>query len=320
MAKEYRFHITGPGGGESRDATELVQSITVSGDIRQTARELTASLVIPRDGSAEIPPLNEGAWLTLEAEQKTRFFGPLLTCSTTSQSFVASISALDRGRFLAGNEGFYKFTDTTPEAAARTICKDHGIPVASLAATGASFTKDYPGTSLDKIIRDMYAMAGDQNGKRYQVRFTGEGSLEVVEKPDTASLEIVQTMGVSNTWNIEKLNNRVAIYTDDGALVRNVDDSASIALNGVLTHVLKQTEDKDAGAEAQAWLEDNGLQQTLTVEVLDPPLDLVAGSAVKLRDTGSGVSGLFWVDHDTFTWKNKQLYGKFKLNFRNIME
>ena len=69
----------------------------------------------------------------------------------------------------------------------------------------------------------------------------------------------------------------------------------------------------------RAWLEDNGLQQNLTVEVLDPPLDLITGAAVILRDTGSGMSGLFWVDGDTHTWKNGQHFGKFKLNFRNLM-
>lgn len=322
MADEFAYHffVTGPGGGESRDSTQLVQVLSWTGDIRQTARELTASLVIPRDGSVEVPPLEEGSWLTLEAEERTRFFGPLLTCSTNSQSFLVSLSALDRGRFLAGNQGFYKFTDVTAEEAARTICGDFDIPVASLAATGVPLSQNFPGTStLDQIIRKLYTMAGEENGKRYQLRFTGEGALEVVEKPDTASLEIAQTMGVTNTWNIEKLNNRVAIYTDDGALVRNVDDGASLSLNGQLSHVIVQRSGEDAGAEAQAWLEDNGLQQSLTVEVLNPPLDLLAGSAVILRDTGSGVSGLFWVDTDTHTWKNGQHFGKFSLNFRNIM-
>lgn len=300
QAFAYHLFVTGPGGGESRDVTELVQTVTWTGDIRQTARELSAALALPRDGGAEIPPLEEGAWLTMQAESRTLFFGPLVQCTTNSQSVVVSLSALDRGRFLAGNQGFYKFRDTTPEAAAAAICADFGIPTASLAATGIPLSQNFPGTStLDQIIRKLYAMAGDQNGKRYQLRFTGEGFLEVVEKPDTAGMEIAQTMGVVNTWNIEKLNNRVAIYTDDGALVRYVDDSGSIGLNGQLSHVIVQRSGEDAGAEARAWLEDNGLRQTLTVEVLNPPLGLMAGSAVLLRDTGSGVSGLFWVDADT---------------------
>lgn len=319
MDGSYQLILAGPGGGGSRDVTALVQSVTWSGDIRQTARELQTALVIPRDGSVEIPSLEEGAWLSLQAESRTLFSGPLLQCTTNSQSFVVNLSALDRGRFLAGNEGFYKFVGAAAEAAAGTICGDFGIPVGRLAATGVPLTQNFPGKSLDTIIRTLYTMAGEQNGKRYVLRFTGDGTFEVLEKPTAATLEIARTMGVTNTWNIENLQNQAAIYTDDGALVRTVDDAASQRLNGVLSHVIRQSSGKDAGAEAEAWLADHGLQQNLTVQVAEPPLDLMAGGAVLLRDTGSGVSGLFWVDADTHSWRNGIHTGKFTLNFRNIM-
>ena len=323
MAEEFANHLllTAPGGGSTRDITQLVQWVTCQGDIRQTARELSAALAVPQDGSVEPPALEEGAWLTWQAGGKTLFFGALLQCTTNSQSATVDISALDRGRFLAGNRGWYKFTDATPEAATALICGDFGIPVGALAATGVPLTQNFPGTSsLDKIIRTLYALAGEKNGKRYVLRFTGEGALEVAEKPAAATLEITQTMGVTNTWDITGLCTGVAIYTDDGALVRRVEDSAAQARSGRLEHVITQRSGQDADGEARAWLEDNGLQQTLTVEVLSPPLELIAGSAVLLRDTGSGVSGLFWVDTDTHTWKNGQHLGKFTLNFRNIME
>ncbi|MCC2259675.1 hypothetical protein AAAT94_00690, partial [Intestinimonas aquisgranensis] len=118
----YTLLLTAPGGGSTRDITQLVQSVTWQGDIRQTARELSAALVVPRDGSVEPPALEEGAWLTLQTEGKSLFFGALLQCTTSSQSAVVDVSALDRGRFLAGNRGWYKFTDATPEAAAALIC------------------------------------------------------------------------------------------------------------------------------------------------------------------------------------------------------
>ena len=151
------------------------------------------------------------------------------------------------------------------------------------------------------------------------LRFTGAGALEVVEKPSSATVEIQSTMSVTNTWDISKLQNSVAIYTDTGALVRRVQDQGSIDLNGRLEHVIIQRKDEDAGPEAQAWLEDHGLQQNLTVETLGDTR-LISGSAVKLRDTGSGVSGLFWIETDTHTWKNKNYFTKVKLNFRNLMD
>ena len=247
------------------------------------------------------------------------FTGPLLTATTSSQDSLVDLSALDRGRFLVGNEGWYSFSGVTPETAAAAIARDYGIPVGALASTGVSVSRKCRGVALEKILRTLYGLAGEQSGKRYLVRFTGDGALEVVEKPSTASLSIVSTMAVTNTWDITNLQNSVAIRTQEGALVRRVEDAASVALNGRLEHVITQRDGEDAGKEAQAWLADNGLQQNLTVETLGDPR-LITGGAVLLRDTGSGVSGLFWIDGDTHTWKNGQYYCKLTLNFRNLVD
>lgn len=319
MALAYEMLLTPPGGGTPRDLAQLVQSITWSGSDTEAARALAVSLAVPRDGSVEPPKLVEGAALTFRIEGKPIFTGPLTSATTTSQSAVVDLSALDNGRFLVKNEGWYQFQNASPEQAAAAVCGDFGIPVAALAPGGATASRKFPGVTLDKIIKTMYALAAEQNGKRFVLRFTGEGALEVVEKPSSATVEIQSTMSVTNTWDISKLQNSVAIYTDTGALVRRLEDAASIALNGRLEHIITQRDGEDAGAEAQAWLEDHGLQQNLTVETLGD-MRLISGNAVMLRDTGSGVSGLFWIETDTHTWKNKQYFTKVKLNFRNLMD
>ena len=316
---DYDLILTAPGGGSNRDMTQLIKELSWSGSVDQTARELSASMAVPRDGSVEPPALEEGAALTLRLDGETRFTGPLLTATATSQDALADLSALDRGRYLVGNEGWYKFTAATPEEAVVALARDYGIPVARLASTGVPVSRKFSGVALDKIIRTMYAKAGERTGKRYLIRFTGDGQLEVVERPTSASITIASTMGVTNTWDITDMQNAVAIRSDTGALVRRVEDSASTALNGRLEHVIIQRDGEDAQEEAKAWLAAHGLQQRLTVETLGDPR-LIAGQAVILRDTGSGVSGLFWVDADTHTWKNKQYFCKVTLNFRNLLD
>ena len=315
----YQLQLAAPSGGSVRDVTQLVQSITWSGSLRQTARQLSVRLVIPRDGSVEPPALAEGAALVFQSEGSPLFTGQLVTATTSTQSSGADLSALDGGRFLVGNDGWYRFDNVPAEAAAGAAASDFGIPTGRLAATGVMLRRKFPGVALDKIITTMYSLAGEQTDKRYLLRFSGSGAMEVIEKAEAASLEIAQTMGVTNTWNVTGLCNSVAIYTKEGKLVRKVEDGGSQALNGRLEHAITQQDKEDAGPEAQAWLQDHGLQQNLTVEVLDPPVSLITGEAVILRDTGSGVSGLFWVDGDTHSWKNKIHTGKFKLNFRNLM-
>lgn len=315
---DYELLLTPPGGGAVRNLAQLAVSLSWSGSVRRVSRELRGTLAVPRDGSLALPPLEEGAVLTLRREGRAIFTGPLLSCTTSSQDSLVDLSALDRGRFLTGNEGWYRFTNAAPETAAAAIARDFGIPVGKLAA-GVPVSRKFPGVTLEKIIRTMYALSGEQSGKRYLTRFTGEGALEVVEKPTTAALTIASTMEVVNTWDISNLQNSVAIYTESGALVRRVEDATSLALNGRLEHVLTQRSGQDAQVEAKAWLEEHGLSQTLTVETLGD-LRLVTGEAVLLRDTGSGVSGLFWIDADTHTWKNGQYFCKLTLNFRNLLD
>ena len=313
------LYLTGPGGGPVRDLTQLVQTVTWSGQSSQIARELSVTLAVPRDGSVEPPALEEGAALTLMVDGTPQFTGPLVSATTSTQSVLVELSALDNGRFLVGNEGWYQFSGVAAETAAAAICGEFGIPVAGLAPGGGTVSRKFAGVSLDKIIKTLYTLAAGTSGRRFLARFTGQGALEVVEKPTAATAVIQSTMGVTNTWDITGLQNSVAIRTEAGALVTRVEDGGSISRNGRLEHVLIQSDGQDPSAEAQAWLEDNGLRQTLTVETLGD-VRLITGNAVELRDTGSGVSGLFWIDSDTHTWKNKQYFTKVRLNFRNLMD
>lgn len=80
--RPYELLLTAPGGGSVQDLTQLVQDLTWSGDVRQVCRELSASIAVPRDGSVELPALEEGAVLTLRRAGKPLFTGPLLTATT----------------------------------------------------------------------------------------------------------------------------------------------------------------------------------------------------------------------------------------------
>ena len=110
---DYELILTAP-SGTSRDVTQLVQTVTWSGSDSQTARELSASLAVPRDGSVAPLELVEGAQLIFRREGTQLFAGPLLSATTSSQSSVVDLSALDRGRYLVKNEGWYQFANAAP--------------------------------------------------------------------------------------------------------------------------------------------------------------------------------------------------------------
>ncbi len=318
MDRDYSVLLTAPGGGSARDITQLIRDITWQGNISKVPREWGATLALDKRDPASLPDLAEGCQITMLVDGKAIYTGPLQSVTTDSQSVLGDITSMDRGWYLAQNEGWYRFDGTPAEQIAATVCGDFGIPVGQLAATGSKVKRKFPGVTLLQIIGTAYTIAGADNGKRYLMCFSGDGALDVVEKPETASLEIKITQAVTITWDISKLQNTVKIVTDTGAEVTVVSDAESVRQNGTLQHILQQSSGQDSQAEAEAWIQDHGLQQTLTVEV-DGDVRLITGEAILLRDTGSGVSGLFWIDSDAHTWRNGLHKTKLKLNFRNIV-
>lgn len=318
MDRDYSVLLTAPGGGSARDITQLIRDITWQGNISKVPREWGATLALDKRDPASLPDLAEGCQITMLVDGKAIYTGPLQSVTTDSQSVLGDITSMDRGWYLAQNEGWYRFDGTPAEQIASKVCGDFGIPVGKLAATGSKIKRKFPGVTLLQIIGTAYTMAGAATGKRYLMRFSGDGTLDVVEKPETASLEIKITQAVTITWDISKLQNTVKIVTDTGAEVTVVSDAESVRQNGTLQHIIQQSSGQDSQAEAEAWIQDHGLQQTLTVEV-DGDVRLITGEAILLRDTGSGVSGLFWIDSDTHTWRNGLHKTKLKLNFRNIV-
>ena len=79
-----------------------------------------------------------------------------------------------------------------------------------------------------------------------------------------------------------------------------------------------ESSDVDIDKEAQKLLEDGAMTQTVTVNVLGD-LSLITGKTVVVRENKTGLQGIFWIDADVHTWKNKNYYTKLTLNCRNVM-
>ena len=307
--------------GTRYDATQRVGTLSWGGSVKQTARQVETDLVQPDDGSLPALPTENGSGVQLLLDGEAVFTGVAVTRKRSTQGQTVTLSALDRGFYLAGNQGWYTYRDAAPEQAVAALCADFGIPVGTLAPAGARVQRKFPGTALDQIAATLYNLAGEQTGRQFLLRFDGQGRLEAVEKPRTAALEIAPGKNLQQltvTEDISKLCNAVAIYTGTGRLVRVVEGGESIAAFGRLRQVLRQRDGEDAGAEARAILADEGQQQTMTVDCLGDRA-LVTGNAVILRDNVTGAAGLCWIDGDTHTWKNGQHFCRLTLNFRSIV-
>jgi len=314
MSDELNLLING------RECAERVQAVTWAGSISECARTLDFGLFDP-EGAV---PCEMGSRVVYRRGGTVLLDGFIFSRGRDMEGAVLDLSCADRGLYLKRNKTAYKFKSTTPEAITRRICGDFGITVGTLAETGVPISRNYPGVSLYAMIATAYSLAAEQTGERYAIRFRGE-ALEVVAKRKGTETLVIQPgsnlRGGTVTESVESMINQVAIYDDNGVKVGTYRDEEAIGLYGLMQEYLKQIKDKDSAKEAKKLLEDNGVTQKISVTVDPGHPDLIAGNCVVLRESVTGLYGLFWIDADAHTWTKDGGYStKLTLNFKNIMD
>lgn len=315
------LQLTGKSGGW--DITQLIQTVTWSGNYRQCSRTLSFELLSTyQDDSVPAVPCELGDTVQLTSEGKECFLGYVFSRSKSLNSSTITVDCFDRGIYLKRNQGVYQFKNQTPESIAARVCGDFGIPVGNLAATGVPITRNFIGTDLYQIIMTAYTLAAEQTGKSYLPVFRGQ-ALDVIEKSASVSLVIegkVNLINAACSESVEKMVNQVAIYDKNNTLLKTVGNQESIKLYGLMQQYLKQGDDQeDTNAKAQKLLDDNGYSQKMTVENLGD-VSCITGNSVVVKESYTGVNGLFYIDEDTHTWKNGLYLNKLVLNFKNIMD
>ena len=304
----------------THDVTKIMTFWTWSGDKATISRQFAGEIVYIENSKLPVPEL--GDLLTMVDGSKL-FVGVVLLRSLGSEDNTMSFTAFDYGYYLQRNDGTYKFTGATPEEMTRTACADRDIPIAQLPSTGIQLWRKFAGVKLNQMITTAWTLASEKNGKVYAIRYTPSGLL-VKERSIGASNLVLQAssnlMNATTKEDASQMTNSVAIYDSNGNLLRKVGDDAAQALYGVMEQHITQSEDKaaDADASAKKLLEDGMLQKTVTVNVLGDT-SLLTGETVVVNEPKTGLVGVFWIDDDVHTWKNKNYYTKLTLNCRNVM-
>ena len=304
----------------THDVTKIMTFWTWSGDKSTISRQLAGEVVYIENSRLPVPEL--GDLLTMVDGDKL-FVGVVLLRSLGSEDNTMSFTAFDYGYYLRRNDGTYKFTGATPEEMTRLACSDRNIPIAQLPSTGIQLWRKFAGVKLDQLITTAWTLASEKNSKVYAIRDTPSGLLVKERSISTSNLVLQASSNLMNATTKEdasQMTNSVAIYDSNGNLLRKVGDDAAQALYGVMEQHLTQSENNaaDADASAKKLLEDGMLQKTVTVNVLGDT-SLLTGETVVVNEPKTGLVGVFWIDADVHTWKNKNYYTKLTLNCRNVM-
>ena len=302
------------------DLSNAVESITWSGDYKSCSRKLEFSLVSTVHGKpnprADLPLSS----IVLFIENgKELFRGFVWEKEKSTDGNSTKYLAYDYGERLNKIKVSYNIKNETPTSIVNKICSEYGLSKGSIASSTVKIKKLFIGTSIYDTIMTAYTEEFKTTGKKYMLHYKGD-KLYVSEK-GTVTLTVGFEEGkniISSTFreSISSMVNKVLIVDEDGKKVSEVKDDNMIKIHGLFQEVYKKQEGKDANIEAKNLL--NGVEKTCSLSGFGDN-SCVTGCGVQIKDSYTGLTGLFYIDSDTHTWQGNDYKIDLELNFKNIM-
>lgn len=300
----------------------LCLSIVWSGDFKSCARTLVFKYAVsasdPSVPKFDVEIMNPVSFFIEGVD--AAFTGNIWKLDKQAGASFFTATCYDRGYYLKKIKVSKRYSKKSPEDIAAELCEEYGIETAHIVPAGITVTKNFFGKSIYDIIMSCYTLASESNGKQYQLSFIGN-RLSVFQRGETSGVVIdgqYNMISANMSQSAENVVTRVKIYNSDDKFVKDIDNNEARELYGVLQEYLKQTKDDNSEKKAQELLKKGKLEQKVTVENLGDK-NCVCGKSLIVRDSFSGVDGLFYIDGDTHTWQNSQYTNKLTLNFENIM-
>ena len=306
---------------EKLDISDLVSKVTIQGDYTQGARRLDCSYMASSlDSNIPIAQIQEFNFMYFYQDNKLVFMGTIYEISKDSSNNLITFYAYDEGVRTLKTKATYNFVDKTVTEIVNIIVKEFNIPCESFIKSDIKITKIFLSQTLYDIFMSIYTIVSQNTGKKYMLEWTVEGKMRIVEKGiitlDVAFEEGYNLMSSSYTVNLDNIINRIAIYDEAYNYIKDVRDEESIKLYGIFQDAIKQTNNTDVTEEAKSKLK--GVERKCTLSGFGD-YTCVTGRGVKIKDTYTGLVGLFYIDADTHTWENGIYSIDLELNFKNIM-
>jgi hypothetical protein len=307
---------------KNKDITEIVTSITWSGDYKQAARKLEFGVAVsPHDYYLPKHYIALGDMIKLlDDKDKELFQGYVFTKEKSISGTEMMITTYDGLIYLLKSKGTYNFKNMSPEQITSKVCGDFGIPIGNLISTGITLNRIFDGESIYSIIMTAYTLASKRNGKKYIPRMIN-GKLHVIEKGKTVTEYVLdgESNIIDSTYSesIENMVNRVKIYDENGKQIGKVENADWIKKYGILQDVYKKEKGANVNAIAKSMLQ--GIEKTAEIEGLGN-IECITGNAVKIKEPYTGLTGLFYIDNDEHTWQDGQHTMSLGLSFKNIMD
>lgn len=303
------------------DVSRLVNSAVGAGTRSGCTRTLTVNIAQSYSDS-RIPRFDfaTGQEVLFSANGYS-FYGVVGNVQVSTGSKTATLKCYDFGLYLKRNVINRKINDKTPQAAAKLLCSGYGIPFGYFAPTADfTFSRNFINTTLYSAVMTGYALAGRKTMSKYLLVFDGD-RLSIIRSGCLIAgvldrLEVKKNITLATySESIENAVNRVDLYDDDGKLLDRITGDTSY---GIMAKSVTKTE-AHGTAYAEKLIRDNKKARSAKITVLGRA-DCVTGNAVLVHEPNTGLTGKFYIDADTHTWKNGTYITQLTLNYENVMD
>lgn len=305
--------------GEKIDITNLLINVTWSGDYKSCARKLEFSLISsPMDKNipkVDIPIMSIISFYEDDNELFRGFVYEREKSSDNAMSFLC----YDYCAKLNDIKVSKNIKNQTASTIYNNFLTEYGLNKGDIIQANTGVTKVFLGVTAYDMIMTAYTEEAKATGKKYMLYSKGDkfcANEKGIVKLKLSFEEGKNILSSSFKESVSNMVNKVLIVDENGNKVSEVKNDEWLKTYGLFQDVYKQQEDKDSNAEANAMLKD--IEQTCSLTGFGDTT-CITGYGVQVKDTHTGLVGLFYIDSDTHTWEGGNYTIDLELNFKNIM-
>lgn len=305
--------------GEKLDITNLLINVTWSGDYKSCARKLEFSLVsssydinIPK---VDIPLMSVISFYEDDNELFKGFVYEREKSSDNSMSFLC----YDYCAKLNDIKVSKNIKNQTASTIYNNFLTEYGLNKGDIVSASTNISKVFLGVTAYDMIMTAYTEEAKKTGKKYMVYSKGDKFYSTEKGIIKLSLSFEEGKNILSSnfkESVSNMVNKVLIVDENGNKVSEVKNEEWHKAYGLFQDVYKQQEGKDSNAEAKTMLKD--IEQTCSLTGFGDTT-CITGMGVQVKDTYTGLVGLFYIDSDTHTWEGGNYTIDLELNFKNIM-
>ncbi|WP_418658046.1 XkdQ/YqbQ family protein [Clostridioides difficile] len=307
--------------GNIYDITDIVEKVTWSGDYKSPSRTLEFSIVqSASDINFQQINIPIASTVCFYVDDKEIYRGMIINRSKDSSNNSISFVSKDMGFLLTQSEVSYNFKDKLVEDIAKQVFNDNKLAIGNIPKTNVKYTKMFIGVTGYDTIMSAYTEASKTTKKKYMIE-SNVDKFNIIEK-GTVTLNVMFEEGsnlinTSFSESVENVKNKVLVVDQYGNKIsEKVNDEIFKDVGVIMQKVIQQQENSSVDVESEF----KGIEQTCNLKGYGD-VTCITGRGVKVKDSYTGLVGLFYIDTDKHNWDSNGNYEiDLDLNFQNIMD